>query len=404
VRDVKCEYLRENDVTSTEWQELKTIEPYYFFVPKDFALQEEYDKFWKVTDIFKVWSSGVKTHRDHFVVGFTKEEIIQRLRIFNSDLSDELVEERLKLKDTGSWKLSEARKKIKGKEIDNEIYPYVYRPFDARWICYEPALIDRPRLPFMGNMLKENVALALMRQVHIEPGFSHVFVVDEIADARVHLSNRGIPYFFPLYLYPDEPKGKLLDENVFKPERTPNFTDEFLQAVKEALGTEQTPEDIFYYIYAVLYSPSYRKRYEEFLKIDFPRVPLPTDYELFKNLSELGRELVELHLLKHPSLSETEIGFPESGSNVVEKVSYDEENRRVYFNKEQYFEGISKEVWEYRIGAYQVLAKYLKDRKKRKLSSKEIEHYMKVAKAIERTREVQGKVEGVFGMVAEGRG
>ena len=247
----------------------------------------------------------------------------------------------------------------------------------------------------MGNMLKENVALALMRQVHIEPGFSHVFVVDEIADARVHLSNRGIPYFFPLYLYPDERKGKLLDEEASKPRRTPNITAEFLQAVKEASGTEPTPEEIFNYIYAVLYSPTYRKRYEEFLKIDFPRVPLPEDYEQFKKLSELGKELVELHLLKHPSLGETGVGFPESGSDEVEKVYYDENSERVWINKEQYFDGISKDVWEYRIGAYQVMAKYLKDRKKekRKLSLEEIEHYMKVARAIERTIEVQGKID-----------
>jgi len=156
---------------------------------------------------------------------------------------------------------------------------------------------------------------------------------------------------------------------------------------------------VFYFIYAVLYSPTYRKRYEEFLKIDFPRVPLPHDYEKFKNLSELGKELVELHLLKHPSLSETKIGFPVSGSNIVEKVSYDEETRRVYFNKEQYFAGVSKAVWEYRIGAYQVAEKYLKDRKKekRKLSLEEIEHYRKVAKAIEWTIEVQGVVEGAMG-------
>jgi len=123
---------------------------------------------------------------------------------------------------------------------------------------------------------------------------------------------------------------------------------------------------------------------------------LPTNIEQFKNLSELGKELVELHLLTHPSLNETEIGFPVSGSNTVEKVRYDEENRRVYFNKEQYFEGISKEVWEYQIGAYQVLAKYLKDRKGRKLLGKEIEHYMKVAAAIKRTIEVQGKVDDIF--------
>jgi predicted helicase len=162
------------------------------------------------------------------------------------------------------------------------------------------------------------------------------------------------------------------------------------------LGSEPKPEEIFYYIYAVLYSPTYRKRYEEFLKIDFPRVPLSHDYEKFKNLSELGKELVELHLLKHPSLSETEIGFPVSGSNMVERVKYDEENRRVYFNKEQYFEGVSKVVREYQIGGYQVMAKYLKDRKGRELTWEEIEHYRKVAKAIERTIEVQGKIKDVL--------
>jgi predicted helicase len=142
------------------------------------------------------------------------------------------------------------------------------------------------------------------------------------------------------------------------------------------------------------------------LKIDFPRVPLPEDYEKFKKLSELGKELVELHLLKHPSLGEAGVGFTESGSDEVEKVYYDENSERVWINKEQYFDGISKEVWEYRIGAYQVLAKYLKDRKKekRKLSLEEIEHYMRVAKAIERTIEVQGEVEDAFEKVVEAIG
>jgi len=124
---------------------------------------------------------------------------------------------------------------------------------------------------------------------------------------------------------------------------------------------------------------------------------LPENYEKFKKLSELGKELVELYLLKHPSLSETGIKFPESGSNKVEKVRYDEENERVYFNKEQYFEGIVKEVWEYQIGAYQVMDKYLKDRKERKLSLEEITHYMKVAKAITRTIEVQEEVDEAVG-------
>ena len=133
---------------------------------------------------------------------------------------------------------------------------------------------------------------------------------------------------------------------------------------------------------------------------------MPEDYEKFKKLSELGMELVELHLLKHPSLGETGVGFTESGSDIVEKVYYEENSERVWINKEQYFDGISRDVWEYRIGAYQVMAKYLKDRKKekRKLSLEEIEHYMRVAKAIERTIEVQMKVEGVFEKVVEAIG
>ena len=189
--------------------------------------------------------------------------------------------------------------------------------------------------------------------------FRHIFAISMIGDVNF-FGDRT--YFLPLYLYSTDLKRQVSGDETLRPECTPNFTAEFLQAVHEALGAEPAPEEIFYYIYAVLYSPTYRKRYEEFLKIDFPRVPMPTDYALFKQLSELGKELVDLHLLKHPSLSETDVGFPVSGSNTVEKVRYDEENRRVYFNKEQYFGGVSKAVWEYRIGAYRVAEKYLKDK------------------------------------------
>jgi predicted helicase len=418
LRGEKYQYLRKNDVTSTEWQELDVYKfeeqfrktrwskkyqtGFYFFTPKSVQALITYGNFWGIDDIFERGLSGIETARDPFVVGFTREEIVQRLQIFKGDLPDDIVKKRLKLKDTSSWKVSEIRQKIKAKDLEKEVYPYAYRPFDVRCICYEPILIHRSRLPFMNNLKNENIALLCMREVVIESGFSHTFVMDKIFDRRFFLSNRGAPYFFPLYLYPNEPKIKQLVEQASKQKRTPNFTEEFLLALKEALGIEPTPEGIFYYIYAVLYTPTYRKRYDEFLKIDFPRIPLPTDYEQFKQLSELGKELVDLHLLTHSSLSETDVGFPESGSNTVEKVRYDEENRRVYFNKEQYFDGISKEVWEYQIGAYQVLAKYLKDRKKRELSLEEIEHYRRMAKAIERTIEVQEKVEKVYGIVAMG--
>ncbi len=410
LREEKYEYLFNNDVQTTKWQELEPITPYNFFVPKDFALQAEYEKFWKVTDIFRQWSSGVKTHRDHFVVGFTKEEIVQRLRAFTGNLSDELVKEGLKLKDTRDWKLKEAREKVKQEKPEGKIYPYAYRAFDVREICYSFYLIEQgcDRWDLMKHFIvssKNNIALVNTRQL-TSIQFNHSFVTDKVSD-MCFISNKGREsnYFFPLYLHKQkESERRKFRDGVmmlFEPEaeyetKEANLSPEFLEAVKESLGSEPTPEEIFYYIYAVLYSPTYRKRYEEFLKIDFPRVPLPLNYEMFKELNNLGKELVDLHLLKASALDKTEIGFPQSGSNIVEKVSYDETNQKIFINKEQYFEGISKEVWEYRIGAYQVMEKYLKDRKKRKLSLEEINHYMKVAKAIRLTIELQEKIDEVY--------
>ena len=402
IREEKYKYLFGNDFQTTKWQKLEPFAPYYFFVPKDFALQAEYEKFWKVTDIFKEWSSGVKTHRDHFVVGFSKEEIVQRLRVFTGNLPDELVKESLNLKDTRDWKLKEGREKAKQEKLENRINPYSYRAFDNRRICYSFSLIEQgcDRWDLMKHFIsrdKNNIALVTTRQL-TSVQFNHSFVTDKVSDMCL-ISNKGREsnYFFPLYLYPTGiPQGQLFHKETTQTERILNLTAEFLEAIKASLGTEPTPEEIFYYIYALLFSPTYRKRYEEFLKIDFPRVPLPSNYEVFKQLSDFGKELVDLHLLKHSDLEKTEVGFPNSGSNKVEKVGYAEEGQRVFINKEQYFEGIPKEVWEYRIGAYRVMEKYLKDRKGRKLSLDEINHYMKVAKAIQLTIELQEKIDSVY--------
>ncbi len=397
LREEKYKYLFRNDVQTTKWQELDPLDPYYFFVPKDFTFKDEYKKFWKVTEVFRKWSSGVKTHRDNFVVGLTKEEIIQRIRIFTGTLPNELVSQSLEIKDTGTWKLAEVRKKVKYQKLKSKIYSYNYRPYDIRWICYDSSLIDRDRVNLMKHFLFENVALATTRKLAETSNFQHVFISKYISDMGFISSRTSEScYFFPLYLYSDESKGQLFGEKAYETEFITNFTSKFLQSVKEALGKEPIPEEIFNYIYAVLYSPIYRKRYEEFLKIDFPRVPMPSDYKPFKTLSNLGRELVELHLLIHPSLDETEIGFPESGSNTVKKVSYKAKTQRIYINKEQYFEGVANEIWQYRIGAYQVMHKYLKDRKERKLSLDEINHYMKVAKSIRLTIELQEKIDKLY--------
>ncbi len=395
LRSKKYGYLSENDTETTKWQELKPVAPYYFFVPKDFALQEEYEKFWKITEIFRQWSFGVTTARDHLVVGFTSDEIVQRMKVFTGSLTSDLIKMDLKLKDTKDWMVSKIREKVKGKKWEDLIYLYDYRPFDWRYICYHWALVERDRFKLMRHMIeRSNLAINLTKRLR-DPIWRHILVTSHITDKTL-ISSRDNCYCFPLYLYQHGREDLALSQELSGEPKIPNFTDKFLQAVKESHEMEPAPEKIFYYIYAVLYSSTYRKRYQEFLKIDFPRIPLPKDYEVFRTLSNLGKELVELHLFKHFSLSQTEIGYPVSGSNKMEKVQYDEGSQRVYINKGQCFEGISKEVWEYRIGAYQVMEKYLKDRRGRKLCLDEIDHYMKVEKAIQLTIELQEKIDEVY--------
>lgn len=242
----------------------------------------------------------------------------------------------------------------------------------------------------MRHLLQNNIALCT-NKILAKVLFRHAFVSRSVGD-NTYVSNitKERTYFFPLYLYPDEFFGKKEDKVKF----IPNLTDEFLNAIKESIGKESLPKEIFNYIYTILYSPTYRKRYEEFLKIDFPRIPLPKDYNSFKELSKIGEELVDLHLLRHKSLEKTDVGFPKSGSNKVEKVKYD--NKKVFINKDQYFEGVSGEVYEYKIGAYQVMEKYLKDRKSRKLSLDEINHYLKIAKSIKLTIELQRTLDKLY--------
>jgi len=315
----KYKFLESNDVTTIHWQELNSTEPYYFFVPKDFSLKEECERFWSVKDIFIQFSSGVKTHRDHFIVGFTKEEVANKIRIFTGTLDDDTVKESLKLKDTRDWKLSNARVKLKTVKWKDVIIPYAYRAFDQRYICY---CIDK---------------------------------------------------------------------------KIPNLKPEFLNAIKKSIGFEPTLSEIFYYIYAVLYSPTYRKKYQEFLKIDFPRIPLPENQNSFKTLSNLGKKLVDLHLLKSEIFnlqSTITVGYPIQGTDKVEKVKY--LNGRIYINKEQYFENIHDDVWNYHIGSYQVLEKFLKDRKGRTLSLDEIQRYLKIIFSISSTLEIQKGIDKII--------
>ncbi|MCX5718201.1 MAG: N-6 DNA methylase [Nitrospirae bacterium] len=403
IQEKKYAYLKKYDTGSTKWTTLQPSEPYYFFVEKDFSEQARHDKFMPIQDIFVHSSSGVKTHRDHFVVGFTKEEIKQRMRTFTSNWPDELVRQSLDLKDTHDFKLKETRAKLKKEEWEESILPFSYRPFDDRFICYRPELIDRDRSEIMSHMLQENLGLMTSRQVLTD--FHHAFVLNTVANYNfIDLAGKfGTGYIFPLYLYKAKtnPKKKSLGSvmMLFEPEaeygiKKPNLSPELIEKLTREFKKMPSPEEIFYYIYAVLYSNIYRTKYAEFLKIDFPRVPFTKDYKLFKKMGGYGEKLVELHLLKSSELDAPVAKFQGKGNDKVEKPRY--EKGKLYINNGQYFEGIPQEVWEYQIGGYQVCDKWLKDRKGRALSLEDITHYCKVVTALKKTIEVQSKIDSAY--------
>jgi len=394
LREDKYSWLFKNDIKTTNWQQLKPSSPYYFFVPRAEIHRDIYEKYWKITDIFPVNCTGIVTARDKLVIDFDRDALKRRIEMFR-DLSipDEIVKQAFDLKENYMWKIKKARIDLnKVKDWDEYFTRILYRPFDVREIYLHDSVVWRTRKEVMHHMMKDNLGLITVRQV-AEGVFNHAFVSNTIIDSRITLSNKGIGFLFPLYLYPSK-------EDMFShqeaPGEKPNLNPKLVKSLTAAYSREPSPEEIFYYIYGAFYSNTYRNKYAEFLKIDFPRVPFTKDYELFSKIGKYGKQLVSLHLLKSAELNNPIAKFEGSGDNQVEKPKYDEMERRVYINNNQYFEGIEKEVWDYQIGGYQVIDKWLKGRKGQKLSLEEIKHYCQITTALKKTMEVQQKIDSLY--------
>lgn len=243
----------------------------------------------------------------------------------------------------------------------------------------------------MFNMFKkDNICLITARGIEIDREYDQIFCSNQIISNH-SLSIKEINYLFPLYIYPNTENQQ---GNLFL-ERTPNFSPEFLTAIKEKLGYTPTPEKIFYYAYAIFHSPTYRQRYAEFLKIDFPRLPLTKNDQLFNHLVTQGEQLVNLHLLKSDQFNQLTTTYEGEGDNQVSQVIYNDQLQRVYINPKKYFANIPKQIWEFKIGGYQVLEKWLKDRKKsdRALSDDDIIHYQKIVVALQQTLKIMTEID-----------
>ena len=391
-REERYQTLSENDIQSTEWTEVHPTSPLHLFVPQNTENRTRYEQGWNVEDIFQERAPGIVTGRDRLAIQRTPDtvrDVVANFASFSQAIQADL---------------------RNYPNVERQIVSIHYRPFDIRWTYYtgqSSGFHERPRHDIMRHLLQENLALCVHRGIR-SPIWQHALVTDQICE-KSYISNRSetTAHVFPLYLYPKPEELELATE------RSLNLKPAFLKALSEVLGLPQTdpsglpqnvsPEDILGYIYAILYSPTYRERYYEFLKYDFPRIPLPKDIEHFRKLAALGQRLIDSHLLKdisRPEVAPTERGivprhrFEGEGDAVVSKVRY--AGGHVWINTTQHFTDVPIEVWEYEIGAYQVCEKWLKDRRGSTLSHAEVRQYCAILVAVAETLKIMAAIDEVL--------
>lgn len=402
-REIKYANLDATDVSVTHWLEIAPTLPNRYFVPVQDELYGEYQQLVSIGELFGISGLGFQSSRDHLTVAFTQEELIETISSFTDDtLSDEDVRTKYfawkkkhpsyALGDTRQWSLARARNELlSADDWRSKITRCLYRPFDFRWYLNDARMVDWPRPEVLGHMQQSNLALIANRQSKEDFG---VLVSDCITERKI-AAVYDASTTFPLWLYPrqtDDLLGEALGE------KTPNLAPSFIASLKQTLGRAPSPEDALGWIYAILYTPSYRSRYADFLKREFPRVPLTANRELFARLVEIGHELIGLHTMEITVPRIT--GYPVAGSNEVVKVHWAPDpkggNGRIYINPEQYFDGVPQTVWDMHIGGYRVAEKWLKDRKGRNLSYDDLTHYQAVIATLARTLELQASLDATI--------
>lgn len=420
-RELKYEFLSFNTINNISWNLLNCSLPNFFFIKKDFSDINSYETGFKIDDLFKLNACGIVTARDNLVVHQQKNNLENVIRDF------EFLEEnafRLKYNakaDSRDWTYLSAKKDLKNAIIQR----IDYRPFDKRFIIYSSkskGILSYPRYEVMKHMIsKDNLALLVCKQQSTFD-FQHAFITKTLTDkCTVSLQTKEATYHLPLYLYNETKDGLYKDH---KEERIPNLNKAIVNEIEKKLNitfqdqkthTEGTfsPVHLLDYVYAILYSPKYRKKYKEFLKIDFPRIPYPIDKVIFWELVKLGSELRQIHLMESMKLDKLITTFPKNGSNKVEVVKFEmylygvtlpnEDGSFTYpdycgdvrINENQIFSQVPLSAWEFYIGGYQPAQKWLKDRKGRTLTFDEVLHYQKIIVALKETDRIMKEIDKI---------
>jgi len=360
-REDKYAWLGAHDAANTRWRKLTPRSAGYLFIRRDETAMRRYERYPSIPDIFPVNSVGIVTARDGLVIDTDRAALKRRIMQFHDTfLSDDVLKTANALRESRTWTIASARKALRDEpDIDRHLVQCLYRPFDTRWLFYHASMIERGRFDVMRHMVAgDNLAVALPRQHKDEFGAWATTAVGTHKSVAAY----DINYYFPLYLKlgsPEKAKSerRWVNMMLFEPKasygtKEPNLNPDIVAALTGTHGKAPTPETIFHYCYAVLYAPTYREKYADFLRADFPRIPFPADSKLFSKLAALGERLVGLHLLKSPDLDSPSCRFDGDGDGRVERdrktgLRYDSAAQRVYINAAQHFAPVPHPVWNY---------------------------------------------------------
>ena len=403
-RNDKYKWLNTYSFEELEWVKLQPTAPYYLFKPNSLDKNNNYNNGYKLTELFNEYTSGLITGRDSLTIGFSKENLKDKILIFTDlSLNDGYIREifwpNKKLGktlpgDTTEWSMSKCREVIRDNEHDKYIRKITYRPFDFRYIYYSPDIIARGKEQTLGGLKKPNIAIISARSN--KSGLcDHFYITEDIAEAKCGESTTQSTVF-PLFVGEQVKVGG--DSNLNK-----NLAEQIAGKVglsytdkKTAVGIENGeigPYDIIYYTYAIMNSNIYRDTYKEQLAIDFPIIPFPTSKDNLSSLISLGNKIKKAHLMEFKEKVDTCFEYS-NDNNVVEKCKF--ENGSVIINNSQEFSNVTADDWNYTIGGYQVLHKWLKDRKGLNLTSEDITHYEKIIFAIRKSREIMAEIDSII--------
>jgi predicted helicase len=422
-REYKYDFLSDNSLKHIAFNSFEPFKNNYLFKKIDDTLLVSYNNGINPTTLFQINVMGFQTHRDDFCIDDSKTHLANRLYNFsqNKNSEDEISKE-FGVKSSTDFNIQKAQTELSKVDIEKEIIKCNYRPFETKYIYFDKILVDRPRKELLiHSKNKENIILGIGRQGMAVGDIQWCLTTVSKNPVDANMFRRGGVNLFPLYLYPEIKGQQTIGQTT---ERTPNLNTEIVKQIADKLSLTFTTEkettkntfapiDILDYIYAVLHSSTYREKYKEFLKTDFPRVPYPKDKDTFWQLVKLGSEIRQIHLLESPIVEKYITQYPENGDNKVSKIKFipylyenevPDENGNfnypdylgaVYINETQFFADVPTSAWEFYIGGYQPAQKWLKDRKERTLEFDDILHYQKIIVALTETNRLMSEISKI---------